>query len=115
MKDPMDTHRLRSVLLRFFAVVATLVLLLAGALVALDIPRNAAGMAAKGVCSAAFVAGRPWQSLLADDVLPASPALAPIGVQVDKVCDAVTIAINRLTGVARRTAELSRVGRAIIV
>ncbi|HEY5582008.1 MAG TPA: hypothetical protein VIK56_12760, partial [Rhodoferax sp.] len=50
------------------------------ALLYLGIPQNAAGMAAKGVCSAAFVAGRPWQKILADDVLPASPVLSLISI-----------------------------------
>ena len=36
-----------------------LLLAAVGALLVLDIPRNASGMAAKGICSAAFVAGRP--------------------------------------------------------
>ncbi|MFZ3220470.1 MAG: hypothetical protein WA174_10580, partial [Rhodoferax sp.] len=43
-------------------VALALVLLVGGALLYLGIPQNAAGMAAKGVCSATFVAGRPWQT-----------------------------------------------------
>jgi CubicO group peptidase (beta-lactamase class C family) len=73
------------------------------AVVALGIPRNASGMAAKGVCSAAFVAGRAWQNLLADDVLPASPALAPISIQVDTSAKTVTA---RFAGLFARTARL---------
>ena len=73
------------------------------ALLLLDIPRNAAGMAAKGVCSAAFVALRPWQTLLAEDVLPASPALAPIRVRVDEDQRSVTA---RFAGMFARTARL---------
>ena len=99
----MAVHRLRRVLFWFLAVIATLVLLLVAALVALDIPRNAAGMAAKGVCSAAFVAGRPWQTLLADDVLPASPALAPISIQIDGSDKSVTA---RFAGLFARQARL---------
>ena len=57
-------------------------LLAIAALMAMDIPRGAAGMAAKGICSAAFVAGRPPQTLLADEVLPASPVLQLISVCV---------------------------------
>jgi CubicO group peptidase (beta-lactamase class C family) len=60
------------------------------ALLYLGIPQNAAGMAAKGVCSAAFVAGRPWQKLLADDVLPASPVLGLISIAVDEKTSSVT-------------------------
>lgn len=59
-----------------------LVAVVGGALLYIGIPQNAAGMAAKGICSAAFVAGRPVATLLADDVLPASPVLGLIGVDV---------------------------------
>ena len=85
---------------------ALLLLLLAGvvgALLVLDIPANAAGMAAKGICSAAFVAQRPWQTLLADDVLPASAALKPIGVVVDEANKSVTA---RFAGLFARQARL---------
>lgn len=74
-----------------------------GALWTTGIPRNAAGMAAKGICSAAFVAGRPWQTLLADDVLPASPALGPISVTVDEAGKRVT---GRFAGLFEREARL---------
>lgn len=69
---------------------AALALLVIGALLYLGIPRNAAGMAAKGVCSAAFVAGRPWQNLMARDVLPASAVLRLISIEVDEPARAVT-------------------------
>jgi len=92
---------------RFFmwvaSVLAGVVVTLVVTLVALGIPRNAAGMAAKGVCSAAFVAGRPWQNLMADDVLPASPALAPIGISVDPSAKTVTA---RFAGLFARQARL---------
>jgi len=86
-------------------VTALLLVLLAGvvgALLALDIPANAAGMAAKGICSAAFIAQRPWQTLLADDVLPASAALKPIGVVVDEANKSVTA---RFAGLFARQAQ----------
>jgi len=54
----------------------------AGPLVAL--PSNAAGMAARSVCSGAFVAGRPWRDVLAQDVLPASAVLRWVDVEVDE-------------------------------
>ncbi len=63
------------------AAVALPVLVVA-ALLALDIPGNAAGMAAKGVCSAAFVAGRPVDGLMVADVLPANPVLQLTSVTV---------------------------------
>ena len=85
--------------------VGVAVLLLLGAAVALlayfGIPRNAAGMAAKGVCSAAFVAGRPAAALLAQEVLPASPVLSAIGIAVDEVRHTVTA---RFSGMVSRTA-----------
>ena len=73
------------------------------ALLYLDIPRNAAGMAAKGVCSATFVAGRPWRTLLADDVLPASPVLRLIRITVDENARSVTA---RFAGLFARQAVL---------
>jgi Beta-lactamase len=69
---------------------AVLAVLMAGALLYFGIPRNASGMAAKGVCSAAFVAGRPWQNLMAQDMLPASPVLRLISIEVDEPASAVT-------------------------
>ncbi|MBK6630872.1 MAG: serine hydrolase [Betaproteobacteria bacterium] len=73
------------------------------ALMAMDIPRGAAGMAAKGICSAAFVAGRPPQTLLADEVLPASPVLQLISVSVDEASRSVTA---RFAGLFSRRAVL---------
>jgi CubicO group peptidase (beta-lactamase class C family) len=72
-------------------------------LIALGVPRNAAGMAAKGICSAAFVAGRPWPNLLAEDIVPASPALVPIGISVDERNKTVTA---RFAGFFARQARL---------
>ena len=83
--------------------VLLLVLLAVAALLALDIPGNAAGMAAKSICSATFVAGRPWQNLLAQEVVPASPALAPIGISVDEASASVTA---RFAGLFARQARL---------
>ena len=60
------------------------------ALLYIGIPQNAAGMAAKGICSAAFIAGRPTANLLADDVLPASAVLKLISVEVDEANRAVS-------------------------
>lgn len=82
---------------------AALALLFIGALLYLGIPRNAAGMAAKGICSAAFVAGRPWQNLMAQDVLPASPVLKLISVTVDEASLSVSATF---AGLFRRTAML---------
>lgn len=79
------------------------ILLAASFLIAKDIPRSAAGMAAKGVCSAVFVAGRPQQNLLADDVLPASPVLRLISVAVEERSRSVTA---RFAGLFERRAVL---------
>ena len=81
--------------------VLSLIALVAAALLFIGIPQNAAGMAAKGVCSAAFVAGRPVANLLADDVLPASPVLKLISVEVD---DANRSVSATFAGLFKRTA-----------
>lgn len=80
-----------------------LVLAVVGALAYLGIPQNAAGMAAKGICSAAFVAGRPIANLMAQEVLPASPVLHAISISVDEVAHTVTA---RFAGVVSRRASL---------
>ena len=85
------------------ALVLLLLLSAVGALLALDIPGNAASMAAKSICSATFVAGRPWQNLLAQEVVPASPALAPISISVDAAGASVTA---RFAGLFARQARL---------
>ena len=75
---------IRAALLGLLGLTAALIAASIATLLAIGIPQNAAGMAAKGVCSAAFVAGRPAAGLLADDVLPASPVLKLISVEVDE-------------------------------
>ena len=92
----------RGLLLLSGLLLAVLALAIA-ALLYLRIPQNAAGMAAKGVCSAAFVAGRPTQNLLADDVLPASAVLALVTVNIDEASHSVTA---RFAGVIARRAVL---------
>lgn len=76
--------------------------LLIVALLVLRIPGNAAGMAAKGVCSAAFVAQRPVAGLLEADVLPASPVLGVIGVTVEPSARRVSA---RFAGLFERHAQ----------
>src|ERR1035437_8752385 len=68
-----------------------------GGLLYLRIPQNAAGMAAKGVCSAAFVAGRPRPTLMADDVLAASAVLGLINVALDENARAVPATLISLS------------------
>lgn len=82
-----------------------LLLLLAGAVaaaLALGIPRNAAGMAARSVCSAAFVAGRAPEAVFAADVRPASPALAVVQVSADPATRSVR---GSFAGLFERTAR----------
>ncbi|MEO6626411.1 MAG: hypothetical protein ABIN37_16520, partial [Burkholderiaceae bacterium] len=94
---------IRRGLAALLGLILLLLLLVVGALLALDIPGNAAGMAAKSICSATFVAGRPWQDLLAQEVVPASPALAPISIRVDEAGRSVTA---RFAGLFARQARL---------
>ena len=89
-------------------VVLGLVVLVVGALAYLGIPQNAAGMAAKGICSAAFVAGRPVANLMAEEVLPASPVLQAIRVSVNPLDHTVTALFAGL--VSRRAALVSQRG-----
>lgn len=76
-----------------------------GALLALHIPQNAAGMAAKTVCSSTFVGGRPDGAgrLMETDVLPASPALNLIATSIDTQEHSVT---SRFFGLVVRRASL---------
>ena len=84
------------------AIGVALLLVVAGSLQYLGIPKIAAGMAAKGVCSAAFIANRPVQGLMAQDVLPASPALELVKVAVDDKEKRVT---GTFAGLFPRTAQ----------
>ncbi len=84
------------------ACVLALLALVVGIVLALGIPRNAAGMAAKGICSAAFVAHRPLAGLLQAEVLPASPVLALIGVSVQEFDQRVQA---RFAGLFERQAQ----------
>ena len=70
--------------------VVALAVLVYGVLMVFGIPHNAAAMAAKGICSAAFVAGRPTPTLFAEDVLPASPVLKAIKITIDESAHSVT-------------------------
>lgn len=94
------TRRSMPRLLLFAAM--TLAVLVAGGLTASGIPRTAAGMAAKSVCSAAFVAGRPAASLMAQDVLPASAVLRVIDVSIDEPARRVSA---RFAGLFERQAQ----------
>jgi hypothetical protein len=94
----------RILALLLYAVFLLLVLVIA-VLLWFSIPQNAAGMAAKTLCSAYFVAGRtePVDDLLAQDVVPASPALSVISASIDTVNKSVTA---RFLGIMSRRATL---------
>ena len=67
----------KRILITLGVLVLVLILAVVGILWYLKIPTTGAAMAAKAVCSAAFVAGRPADvdTLMEQDVTPASPAL----------------------------------------
>ncbi len=98
MNSRSNSRTLRLVLLLALVLLVSLV----AALMITGIPRNAAGMAAKGVCSAAFVAHRPAASLMAQDVLPASGVLRLIDVSIDEPARRVTA---RFAGFFERQAQ----------
>lgn len=101
MKQAMGWFK-RTVLLLLGLLIA-LLMVAVGGLMYFHIPQNAAGMAAKGICSAAFVAGRPTQDLMAQDVLPASSVLSAIKVTIDEANHSVTA---RFAGLFSRRAVL---------
>lgn len=75
-----------------------------GGLLYVRIPQNAAGMAAKTICSLHFVSGRPGtaEELMTADVLPASPALATVSASINEEDHSVTA---RFLGVVSRRAS----------
>ncbi|MBK6604773.1 MAG: serine hydrolase [Leptospiraceae bacterium] len=98
----MAKHSIRRGFTLAIGLLLGLLLLLIVALLVLRIPGNAAGMAAKGICSAAFVAQRPVDGLLEAEVLPASPVLRVIGVTVDPSARRVSA---RFAGLFERHAQ----------
>ncbi len=89
--------------LRLFLLLALVLWVsLVAALMITGIPRNAAGMAAKGACSAAFVAHRPSAGVMAQDVLPASGVLRLIDISIDEPARRVTA---RFAGFFERQAQ----------
>lgn len=96
---------LRGTLLTLLALVLLILAVAVGVLLYFNIPSNAAGLAAKSVCSAAFVAGREADAatLMEQDVLPASPVLAVISTEVDADQRSVT---SQFLGMFDRHASL---------
>jgi hypothetical protein len=91
-------------LIALLIVVGVVLLVVVGALFWLHVPEDAAGVAAKGVCSARFVAGREESAdtLMAQDVLPANPALGLVSTSIDEENKSVT---SRFLGVIGQTAS----------
>ena len=81
---------LRRALIGSAGIAVTLAASAAAALVITGLPRIAAGMAAKAVCSAVFVAGRSPDGLLDQDVRPADRLLLPVRVSIDRQQRSVT-------------------------
>lgn len=96
---------LRGILLTLLALLLVILLVAVGVLLYFNIPSNAAGLAAKSVCSAAFVAGREPEAatLMEQDVLPASPVLGVISTEVDADQRSVT---SQFLGLFDRRASL---------
>ncbi len=95
---------MKKALLWILGIVGLLLVVVIGALLWVGIPAKASSMAAKTVCSAAFVAGRPTSNdLFAEDVLPASPVLAVVSTTIDEAAHSVTA---RFLGLFPRTASL---------
>jgi CubicO group peptidase (beta-lactamase class C family) len=95
----------KKVLLGIGLVLGLLVAVVVGALLWFGIPAKASAMAAKTVCSAAFVAGRPTSNdLFTEDVLPATGILAVVSTDIDEQARTVTA---RFLGTFPRTAALA--------
>lgn len=95
----------KRILLTLVGLIGVLLVFVIGALLWLHIPSNASGMAAKSVCSATFVAGRPAdaQTLMEQDVLPASPALKFISTEIN---ESEHTATSKFLGLFKRQASL---------
>ncbi len=95
----------KRILITLAVLVGLLVMVVVGALWYLEIPSSAAGVTAKTVCSTAFVAGRPADvdTLMEQDVLPASPFLSLTSAQINTEEHYVT---GKFLGVFSKRASL---------
>lgn len=85
-------------------IIVVLLLVVIGLLLHYRIPQNGAGMAAQGVCSATFVAGRDsGQDVFTEDIKPASPAFDLISTSIDQQNRTVTA---KFLGLFERRASL---------
>lgn len=93
----------KRILLGLLVLLLALVAVVVGALFYFKVPANSAGLAAQTVCSGTFVAGRAAQEVFTEDVLPQSPALSLISMEVDQAGSSVTA---KFLGVVSRQASL---------
>lgn len=93
----------KRLLLGLLVLLLALVAVVVGAMFYFKVPANSAGLAAQTVCSGTFVAGRDSQEVFTEDVLPQSPALSLISMEVDQAGSSVTA---KFLGVVSRQASL---------
>lgn len=93
------------ILLTLLVIVLIAIMAAVGFLAFYNIPSNAPGMAAKAVCSAAFVAGRdePAEALLEEDLAGASQAFTAVSVSINREQRSATASVR---GLFERTAAL---------
>ena len=89
---------LKWILLTLLILVVLLIAAVVGLLWFTGIPANSAGLTAQTVCAGTFVSGRDPQAVYADDVLPQSPALSLVSIDVDQTRRAVTATFLGLVG-----------------
>ena len=89
---------IKRILIALLILIVLLVAVVIGALVYFKIPSNSAGLAAQSVCSGTFISGRDSQEVFEDDVLPQSPALSVISIDVDESGKSVTAKFLGLFG-----------------
>jgi CubicO group peptidase (beta-lactamase class C family) len=96
----------KRILIGLGVVVGLLLVAAIGVLWWMRLPSTAAGMAAKAVCSASFVAGRPGDGaqLMAEDVVPASPFFGLTRIDINTEEHTVT---GRFLGIIKRQASLT--------
>ena len=80
---------LKRTLLILLAIIVLLLVIVIGLLLYFHIPQNAAAMAAKGVCSGTFVAGRQG-NVFEEDIAPESPAFKLVSTSIDRDQKSVT-------------------------
>lgn len=91
------------VLLTLVILIVLLLAAVVGVLWFTGIPGNSAGLTAQTVCAGTFVSGRDPQAVYTDDVLPQSPALSLVSIDVDQSDQVVTA---KFLGLVERQAAL---------